>query len=418
MRLIKKLLSRKEIVDFVDIVSDAYPGIKLDSAEAKVKQADYFEKFQKDNPFVKYYGVFQEEEMVGGMRLHDFKMNLLNTKVKAGGIGQVAVHILHKKEKVARDIIEFFISHYKSLGASIVLLYPFRPDFYKKMGFGFGTSMNQYKVKPRNLPKGSAKAHIKYLKEEDASELTECYNRIFNNTNGLIEKYETDFKFILNNPRVRVAAYRNNEKIEGYIVYEYKAHENGNRLLNDMLVTDLVFENREALSELMCFLNSQDDQIRHVIFNIQDEDFKFLLDDPRNDTDNMFAPVFHECSIQGTGIMYRVIDTKGIFKDLKEHNFNNITCRLKLTIKDSFLKDNEGSIIVHFNNGFATISDSEIYDVEVCMEVADFSSLITCSVSFRSLYRYGRASVSDERLLEEINTLFASDEKPICLTRF
>jgi len=414
----RRLSSEKEFLDMADIAANAYPGLKFDTPEDKEKVAKASMKTQNENPFVDFYGVFNEEEMLGSMRLHDFNLNLLSEKIKAGGLGFVAVHQLHKKEKVAKEIVTYFIEHYKKQGAAMVMLYPFRPDFYKKMGFGFGTSMNQYKVKPCNLPKGPSKSKIKFLNAEDAEKMLNCYSRVYEKTNGLIEKYESEFNSILNNPKAKVAAYKLDDKVEGYIVYEYKTREEKSVLVNDIIVNDLVYENKKALSELMTFLNSQNDQIRYVIFNIQDEDFRFLLDDPRNDSDNMFAPVYHECSIQGTGLMYRVVNTRELFCQLKEHNFNNESCRLKVMVKDSFIKENEGSVIVNFENGYPTLSDTEDFDVEIVLDVADFSSLIACAVNFKSLYKYGRVCISNEEYINKVNNMFNSDVKPICLTRF
>jgi len=116
--------------------------------------------------------------------------------------------------------------------------------------------------------------------------------------------------------------------------------------------------------------------------------------------------------------MYRVINTKALFKELKDHNFNNVSCKLKLTIKDSFVEDNHGSIIIAFTNGLPAIVETEVYDVEINLDMADFSSLITCAVSFRSLYKYGKATISNTQYLDVINNLFTSGDRPICLTRF
>ena len=86
------------------------------------------------------------------MRLFDFRMTLHETAVSIGGVGGVAVDLAHKKQKVARDMILFFLRHYREKGAALTTLHPFRPDFYRQMGFGHGTKMNQYRVKPASLP--------------------------------------------------------------------------------------------------------------------------------------------------------------------------------------------------------------------------------------------------------------------------
>ncbi len=418
MKTIKKLSSEEDFTIFTDIVENAYPGFNIETEEQKKKFIENSMKVQEENPFVTFYGVFEEDNLLGGMRYHDFKMNLLSTKIKVGGVGLIAVDLLHKKEKVAKAIMTKFIDDYRAQGISMAILYPFNPEFYKKMGFGFGTSMSQYRVKPSNLPKGNSKSNIRYINKDYSNKLLDCYTRIYEKTNGLIEKYEREFQLLFSNPKIKVVGYKKNDEIKGYMVFEFKESHDKNIFVNDILVNQILFEDQESLMELMTFLNSQSDQINNVIFNIQDENFRFILEDPRNGSNNLLTPVYHESSIQGTGIMYRIINLKGIIKELRDHNFNNECCKLKITIEDSFIKDNDGSIIVHFNNGFPIIVDDEEYDVEIKLDIAEFSSLITCTVSFNCLFKYGRAWISDESYLRKVNNIFASDEKPICMTMF
>lgn len=418
MYTIKKLSSDQDFINLADIVSNAYPGFHIQTQEQKSTYIENARTTQQNNPVVSFYGVFKDDNLCGSMRFHDFKMNLLSAEIKVGGIGLVAVDLIHKKEKIAKTILTEFINYYKNNGTSLVMLYPFRPDFYKKMGFGFGTSINQYKVKPCNLPKGSSKSNIHFIKEENIPALLECYTRVYEKTNGLLEKYELDFKRIFKNPNSKVIAYKNNNSIQGYMIFEFVSGNDKNSMINDILVNDFIFENVDALNEMMTFLNSQNDQIRYVIFNIQDEDFRFLLEDPRNDSTNLLAPVYHECSMQGTGIMYRVIDVPGIFSELKNHNFNKENCTVKITVRDGFLTTNDGSVIVNFKDGFPSLSTAEDYNVEIELDIADFSSLITCAVTFKSLYKYGRATISKAEYLDTINRIFSSCSKPICTSVF
>lgn len=418
MDLIRKLSSKEDFISFANIVGNAYPGFGIETEEQKERFVENAMKTQDENPFVTFYGLFKEEKLVGAMRYHDFKMNLLANIIQVGGIGLIAVDMLHKKEKVAKTIMSDFIEHYRNKGVSMVMLYPFNPSFYKKMGFGFGTSMNQYRVKPSNLPKGKSKSNIRNIEKIHTKKLLECYTRIYEKTNGLVEKYEREFQLLLNNPKIKIVGYFKDDEIKGYIIYEFKQSHEKNIFVNDIVINQLLFEDQEALRELMTFLNSQRDQIDYVVFNVQDDNFRFILEDPRNGSNNLLTPVYHETNIQGTGIMYRVIDVMATIDQLKDHNFNDESCRLKMTIDDDFVEKNNGSIIVDFQKGFPSITSSEEYDVEIKLNIADFSSLITCTVSFNSLYKYGRALISDVSYLKTVNNIFSSDEKPVCLTMF
>ena len=78
-------------------------------------------------------------------------------------------------------------------------------------------------------------------------------------------------------------------------------------------------------------------------------------------------------------------------------------------------------MIRHDNVGLAAISDIDVqdaHDVEIRLDVAEFSPLLLGVVSFRSLYLYGLAEISDTGYLETINRLFLADARPICLTAF
>lgn len=406
-------LKNNELKDLSKISSNAYPAIPL-----SIEQ--YEDKMRKQNEydFINFYGVYDKDVLLGGMRLHDFKMNLLGHKIIAGGVGSIAVDLLHKKEKVAYEIIKFFLEHYREKGASMALLYPFNPEFYKKMGFGFGTSMYQFTVKPNDLPKGYFKKNIRYLTSEDAEDMCEFYNKMVNKTNGLIEKTTKEFETLFGYGSNKILGYKVDGEILGYMVFYFKKGSDQSFLINDIVITEILFDVPEVFLEMMTFLNSQRDQIRYVIVNTQDENFRFALGDPRNNSNKLLVSVYHECGTQGTGIMYRIINIEKLFYDLREHNFNNQNCKVKFNITDSFMNENNRSYTVHFIDGKASCIDEGEYEVELSIDIADFSSLITCAVDLKSLYRYGKVKLSRETYLNKLNIIFASDERPKCMTAF
>ncbi|WP_291578419.1 GNAT family N-acetyltransferase, partial [Clostridium sp. UBA6640] len=235
MRAIKRL-EECYIEGFVEIAANAYPGNGIFTKEDKERFKNNIIKTQNEKPNVNFYGVFEDSILLGGMSYHDFNMNLLNKKIKAGGVGCIAVDLIHKKEKVAIDIIKDFIYHYRNQGAPMALLYPFRPDFYKKMGFGFGTSINQFRVKPCNLPKGTSKMHIEFLNIEDLHELCNFYNKMVMRTNGLIEKYDYEFKILFDNTLNKILAYKVKDEIKGYVVFQFKKGDTEAFTINDIVI--------------------------------------------------------------------------------------------------------------------------------------------------------------------------------------
>ncbi|WP_202710531.1 GNAT family N-acetyltransferase [Sporosalibacterium faouarense] len=413
-----KSIPKEDFKYFVEIARNAYPRMKASSVEDREKTAERFAKIQEENENQNFYGLYRDNKLLGGMLHYDFVMNYDSQIIDAGGVGFVGVEFLHKKEKVAKELITFYLNHYKEREIYMAVLYPFRPDFYKKMGFGYGTKMNQYRISPKYLPKGESKNNVFFAGEKDKIELLDCYNRCMKKTHGMIKKNLKDIENIFKNSENRVIAYRTNNKIEGYLIFNFKYNDNDSFLENDLNVSEFICEKKEALSEILTFLNTQSDQIRYIILNTQDEFFHHLLSNPVNGTNNIIPSVYHESNVQGVGLMYRVIDIRGIFKVLGEHNFGNESCKIKLNIEDSFISENDGSYIIDFKNGKANLSEDEDFQVEVSMDISDFSSLLMGVINFRNLCNYGLVRISDDSYISKINKIFHIEEKPKCTTAF
>lgn len=413
-----RMLVDNEFREFVDIVGNAYPGSRVNSAEDKQKLEEAYILTQKEEPRINFYGCFRDGKLVGGMRYYDFMMNFRGSEIKAGGVGQVAVDLMHKKEKVARDMVSHFINHYRDEGALFAMLYAFRPDFYRNMGFGLGAKVSQYCVRPADLPAESGKAHVEFFRAAQRQELMEFYHRMYRNIHGMIRREEFELSNIINYAENMLAICKKDGRIQGCMVFSFRKANESNFLLNDIYIREILYENTGALMELLAFLNSQQDQIRHVIINIHDDYLNYIFKDPRNCSGNLHTPVYHECNLQELGVMYRAINIEGILKELKARSFGVQVCKLKLTIEDDFLADNNRSFIVHFTEGHASFEPGKEYEAELKMKIADFSSMIIGAVSLKKLYGYNLAELSDPGYVEILDKIFGCDEKPICVSQF
>jgi predicted acetyltransferase len=231
-----------------------------------------------------------------------------------------------------------------------------------------------------------------------------------------IKKHEIDYFF--KRPEAKTVVYEDRHGILGYLSFVFEKVPGDNMLRNNIVIRELVYENRDVLLELLTFLHSQLDQVTQVFLPTQDEFFHFLPHDPRDGSENMIPIIGHQTNTQGVGIMYRVIDTKGVFKILKNHNFGSQDCRLSLSIRDSFTIDNESKLVVHFKGGKAFVNRDAEVDVEVTIDIADFSSLLMGSVDYRSLFEYGLSDISDEHYVNTVAEIFRVEQKPICHTIF
>jgi predicted acetyltransferase len=408
-------LPAEEFPALVNLDTEAYPGIKVSTVDEKKIIVSKFQEQARD-PLIHFYGAYRNQNLVGVMRLHDFTMQCYEMPMLTGGVGSIAVDLLHKKEKIARDLMIFYLDHYYEMGAPLAILYPFRPDFYRKMGFGYGTKMNRYEIKPCHIPAGT-KTHLRRLQKTDADALLACYQRVMQKTHGLIRKGKNDLNRIFDPPANHILGVELKHELTGYLVYKFSSKRPDNFIHNDMEIVEMVYENPQALQEMLSFLQSQADQIHDVIFYTQDEDFHHLFHDPRNPSENLFYSVSHETNTQGVGVMYRVINIRKWIETLATHDFNQQTLCVNVNIRDSFLPQNNGSVIVNFENGLAKL-DRDSFDVQVNMDISDFSALAMGCVQFSHLLLYGHAEISDQKYSEQVNKLFLTPHKPICMTEF
>lgn len=415
-RVIRPLQTEADWDQFTTIAINAYPGIRVTDAAGRQRFKERGQKMHAD-PIITVMGLFEADEMRGIMRLYDFTMKLHGTKMLVGGIGGVGVDLLHKKEHIAYDLVQFFQAHYREKGAALVTLYPFRPDFYKQMGYGYGRKINQYRIQPAALPDGN-RQNVTTLDAAHRQALADCYERILEASNGLMAQsdYELDSIFAAQN--LHKLGYWDGDQLRGYLLFTFEPVPNGNFLRNNIIVRALMYEDAAALRGLLAFLRVQADQIETVILNTQKEDFHLLLPDPRNGSQNIIPSGYHESNTQGVGIMYRVIDMPRLFAQLADHNFGGQSCNVQINLTDSFWPVCAGSWRVAVDNGRATLNPDIPPNVAISLDIAEFSSLITGATTFRTLLAYGLAEISDTRYADTIHQLFYTPHKPICHTAF
>ena len=410
-----KPLTEDNAIDIASLMLNAYPAIGYNRTPEQ-----YVELLKENNnrDDVNEYGVYDHEQLVGGFNVWDFDMNVRNIMIQAAGIGSVAVDLCRKKEKIALHIMRHFIHSQRERGRNITLLYAFNSAFYHKMGYGFGTLLQQFRLRPTALPSEESKKYIIRLMEADASELVAYYNEKVTHTHGLIQKAEHEFATRLKNPAVKIYGYRRDGVISGYMACTFKKGSDESFLVNDLIVNEMFFDSPDVYIELMTFLKSQADQVRYVILNTFDEGLIHTITDPRNQTERILYSVYQEVCQSGLGIMYRITDVRGFFEDIRECRFGDLTMSVRLTVRDSIVEENHRSFGLRFDKGFCTVDDAGDMDMELVIDIAELSSLLMGCANVKQLVKYGKAHVSDVTRLEELSRGLYLDEKPVCVTHF
>jgi predicted acetyltransferase len=405
-------LRDEELPEFVRIAKAAYPG-------ATMSPDDLLERLRRTandaDPAIAAFGAFRDEQLVGVMRLFDFTMSFHGTMLPVGGVGFVGVDLLHKKRHVAKDLIAAYLRHYRERGATLAALYPFRPDFYRQMGFGYGTPINSYRLRAAAFPAGP-RDHLRHLSRADAPAILACHNRYVARTHGMFVRGEALMSRMLESPERRVVAYCAGDEVQGYLIYGFE--RGGNFIDNALEIVELIYEHPAALRELCAFIRVQADQCERVVWITHDDQMHHLVHDPRNGSNRLIPSVYHETNAQGVGLMYRLIDAPGFFRALAGHRFGGESLVLAIDLRDSFLPEQAGELVVRFADGRPTLDPTARPDARIGLSVEDLSALVMGSVDFRTLQRYGLAEIDDPGYSGTVQRLFLSEARPICLTAF
>lgn len=413
-REIRPLATEAEFLEYCRLQLSAYPAMQntpetlLENIRPMIEQ-DHTSKL---------WGLFSGKQMLGCMRLLDFELNYFGKSIPAGGIGSVAVDFPEKKQGVAKAILQFFIEHYQKQQAFVTLLYPFRPDFYYQMGFGYGTKMNQYSFTPASLPNAKRPHGVKYLTDEDFSLLREFSDRYADQQHGFCRRSDYELHRLLRQHAANrtLVGYKLHGKLLGYIAYNFRRENNF--VKNSMLIREWLWDGQEAFLALASFLNTQADQVHRIIFNSLDPNFHFALQDVRNGTDNIIPSVYHESNLAGVGLMQRITGVADFLRQTEHRNFNGQTAALHLSVTDSFCPDNAGAYYLALEQGWLQVKEGPLpKGIELSLDITDLSSLLMGVTDISSLYRTGRL-VCDSANLETLQRIFAVHQRPECITTF
>ena len=408
MRKIEKIKA-ENAAKASEILFNAYVEFRDTKEVPKEEIEEAKKKLETNYEASRLYGCFDDDILKGVMYIVTRQMTLFGSKIKVGTNGALAVDLLHKKEKVAYSFIKESLSISAADGCLVQALYPFNASFYRSMGFGYGGRVQKFRIEPSSFPRGE-RGDIRFLGKEDIPAMKECYESFSIKYNGMIDYDDGDYANMVKYGNSTLGAFKDG-KMQGYMYMTYETADKQNKYIQ---VRDLVYLNPETLLTFSTFLNSQADQYKRIGINSHDQYLHYYVTDARRDIKDIYLPDNNEVYTYFPGVMYRILDLPGIIQSVP-HNYGRQTLTLKINIEDNVLGDK--SYIVSFEEGRAKMADTEEFDVEISMNIANFSSMFMGAVDFKSLLGYGLAKISDNSYVEAVEMAFKTDRSPMC-TKF
>lgn len=399
------------------LLADAYPLMRLTTDELLAQRTAGLRQNAND-PGTAWVLAERDGALVGAMRLYDFTMNVHGRDSLAGGVGAVAVSRAHKRQGIARAMIAWYLDAYRRRGAPFAILHPFRLDFYRALGFGYGTPVHRYRFAPATLRGGPARGTVRHLEPGDLDALLACDERLRPRTHGLVVRDRGMTARLLADAALRYVAVEDGGAVRGFMQTSIvNAPDDRLRNRDELQVRDLLCEDPSYRAALIGYLHAQRDQFARIIVESQDAVFYLASSDPRDGSDLAVAPpAAHGVAETGLGMMYRILDVEAALAHLPP-SAENVT--VALAVDDPFQPATHGTWTVRFGPGgaprLAAVAEP---DARLAIGIADLSSVVMGSLRLNEVVRHGLASVEPPARLAQVDAVFRAADPPQCMTRF
>lgn len=414
MNLKIQKITEKNYQDTYRILGNSYPDLKIPQDKA----FEWFNKILEDSENRDFWGGFIDNEQVSTFVTNNFTMNFRGQMIPAGGIGMVAVELLHKKEKICKQMIEFYEQYYSKKDTSMLVLYPFRPDFYNKMDFGMGSTLHAYAIEPRYFPKYEKSSKLEYAKLVNLSEITDFYNHLVKDQHGAMLRQEREFEGWLKSSNMRCLLYRDKDEIQGYMFFGFAERLPKDKGSFDLKIKEMQFKSVDVWRQFSTFLNSQIDQVKRVQFTTFDKDFYHYFSNTVNESKDFYHIIYQNISFEKTALMYKISDPLKFFENLNPNIFNQEDITIKFVIQNELFPKNKKIMLTYNFAKSKIVNNEENIDLTLKMNLARFTSILMGSLSFSSAVRYGLVEIDNIKYIDCVDKLFRSKNMPVGYNEF
>ncbi len=405
-------LERNDCAKFSTLMSFAYPGFAP-------KLAEKIFNFRMESGDAYIYGLFDGGDLLGSYRRHNFEMCFRGAKIKVAGLGGVAVDMRQKKKHICLEMIKEFHRQSVEDGYRLAALYPFRVEFYRKMGYGVVTRVRKFVFNSTDLPQGDAGA-CEFVESE--AEYLEYYNKKAAEINGMIFRDATPFKLMreLGRPPKNRVGVRRNGRLTACMEFAFADFGKSSPFSYSIEVKETLYDAPEDLRALLAFLRAQSDQTKKIAVYSFDPDFWLsALDISSPEPGTALLDEFHIGETVGYGLMTRVLDAAGMREILASLKFNETSVEAVFVVEDDLIAANDMEFAVK-------IADGRFIDEPACasaprikISVEDFSIFLMGGTTLSSLARHSRrVACADAKLLRALDAAFALDRPPECWNVF
>jgi predicted acetyltransferase len=250
--------------------------------------------------------------LVAGAVLYTFSTWVRGKRVPLTGVGNVAVSPEHRRRGVGDTFMRAALRELRARGSHLSILYPFRADWYRRLGWGPFEHVHQLAIAPSNLPHSDEARRVRRMRLPDRAAVMALYERVAQQGHFALARNEAWWtKRLWSYPGDWVVYEgRRRGQIEGYLYYEPETSKGYHRLA--MTLAEFVAATPEAHRGLVGHLATLADQYEELhVATPADGGWLGLLRHAQNLHPGSEIGAFDDTGNVAAGAMLRIVDLKG-----------------------------------------------------------------------------------------------------------
>ncbi len=333
-----------------------------------------------------------EGRILGAFRAYRFEEHIGGAVLPMLGLAAVATSPTARRRGVGRALCRHAMRVGRERGDIVSVLYPFRPDFYRTLGWGLVGEMHAHRFAPAALPLHDEAAAVRPADPDDRNAIASCYARVAERSNGPIVRDARAWSHRLDVPGTYPFVF-DDGGVRGYAIVRFgRGIRPGDGKLH---VLELVAEDEEARRGLFGWLASQRDQFGEIRYDaLPTERLDLILSDPRPPRFRPARSLWYPTARRIRGPMLRVLDVPAAL-EARPHwgDVLGIGLTLEIEVLDDDIPGNRGPWALSVEEHGARVHSGPAsgWDARLVVDAATFAQLYAGELSPSTAVRLGLA---------------------------
>jgi predicted acetyltransferase len=250
--------------------------------------------------------------VVAACRLYRMRQHLGGALLPMMGLAAVAVAPQWRRRGAGRELCAAALREARDRGDVLSVLYPFRPSYYRALGWAMVGELHRYRFRPESLLAEEA-APLRLAENDDVAGIAACYASHAAASHGPIERGPAAWKHHLGQPRTTAFVLERDGAVRGYLLARYgRGAARERRVLE---IRELVASSPTYTDRMLGWVRAQRDLWRLVQYDAApDEHFAHRLAEPRPPGFRPARELWDPVARVIRGPMLRVLDVEAALR--------------------------------------------------------------------------------------------------------